>query len=1293
MWKAARRCCLTTQVATCSRKLQTCYLATATTSTDNKQNIEHPRKKQKKSELLRAKTTTVLQNTLPWTNAEWNIADDALHAWTRQPKISYESVISSFRLLDRMVQEAQKEPNFVIKTKHLNYVLDRWRIGSRYNVLDRNDKLSAPKVLALIDDYKNRIPSLYINQKSYAMIMAVYIKQNAKDSPKFCSEMLSRMEERPNTVVLTHVMDAHFKSGQPNAAPAIQSIFDYMIESDDPLMAPDEKSLTRVLQAWIMSGSDPDQACPKMQSAIDFLLQSTSKGKQKALRDSVFLNIVLLSCLEGSRGGNPPVKVTLLADDLMTLVVEKSKQRPQLAPDSSAFSSIISLWTKTSSPDAPKRAEHWLNEMIQASKLYPNLVTPPRGSLYTTVISAWEKSGLPDAPFHGEALWQRMIKESTITSGAYYLLISLWSKSNLSEAPTKALDLLKQMIAASKSDSRLRPSCPAFGNVISCWRKSNLAEAPYKAQETLDLLLEEYQKRPDLVQINDTPFNATIHTWAKSGLPEAESKGEEILNYMKKEAEKNPSFTPSIVTAWSVMQCLSSEDAPFKATRLLELMENEARNKNSGLRGQLYKEVLRLWGESHYKNAAHNAEEIFRQYQSEPKKNRQLDTTMRCYELVSLAWKNSSLPKALEMSECFLKEMTGEAERICMQNSDPRPFSLVAEAWARSSFPHASEQVEDNLEKMLRECRAMQNSPPKSSWFNGIISAYVESRNVEKAEALLQRIIRDYHQEWDTVAPTTEMYTAIINGLLALDGSNATDRAKGFLEGIIDLYSSGRITVQPSVQCFGLIMNAYSKEKNHAMVEQLWDLLQELQSMSNQNLDLQPDATVVTSIPRISGRVAKEDAVLLNLVDQARQTKENIPDITLFHNVLDSLVNSGDSNAGKRAEVILLKMQELFEEGCLAKPTFQTFQKVIDCWVTSGVDGAAKRAEEILELADDLSKAGDKQLEPSFEGYMSVIKGWSRSHTLDAPDRIQNHLRKMRGTFGKLDDRAYTSLIEAYANSGRDDAALMSQAVFDATPDECKSTDLYNALIAAQGAGSNRAEVILHRMHKEYLAGNDRIKPNTASFNNVLLSWSRSGSAMAAWRADGIFQRMTELARTGELDVKPNGTTFDIVIATISNDWGADAATKVDHYLELLKDHYRSGDPDCVPSVTSYTEAIRAWGSNIDDPRAVLRAKALLDEMHEMAREGAVSVKPDRGTYLVYLKALLQSPVESREELARDVLLLMKRDDIDLDGAILSQIQRCSLPVDLVPSTWTVQLVDSSQSPDTTPAALVDTFP
>lgn len=273
-------------------------------------------------------------------------------------------------------------------------------------------------------------------------------------------------------------------------------------------------------------------------------------------------------------------------------------------------------------------------------------------------------------------------------------------------------------------------------------------------------------------------------------------------------------------------------------------------------------------------------------------------------------------------------------------------------------------------------------------------------------------------------------------------------------------------------------------------------------------------------------------------------------------------------------------------------------------------------------------------------------------------------MRKLRSggaTDFVLDDRVYAALIQSYANSGRPDANSTAQAIFDATPDELKTVAVYNSLIAAQGGDSNKAEAILQMMHYEYTAQNNtNIKPNTETFNCVLLAWLRSASPMAAWRADGIFKRMLELSHSGKLDVRPNSKTFDLVISTLAQDWGAELG-KVDRYLELLKEYYQSGTADCVPTVTSYTEAIRAWGSNSDDPRAVLRAKALLDEMHELARAGVDSVRPNRGTYEVYLKALSQSCVEGRIELVNDVLAEMKSNNVAVDGQMRPYIKLCMI--------------------------------
>ncbi|KAL3907209.1 MAG: hypothetical protein SGARI_003652 [Bacillariaceae sp.] len=208
-------------------------------------------------------------------------------------------------------------------------------------------------------------------------------------------------------------------------------------------------------------------------------------------------------------------------------------------------------------------------------------------------------------------------------------------------------------------------------------------------------------------------------------------------------------------------------------------------------------------------------------------------------------------------------------------------------------------------------------------------------------------------------------------------------------------------------------------------------------------------------------------------------------DQDLLNGVLDALVLEPGSYSGKRAEIILLKLQELHEKSKdIAPPTFSTFKKVLDCWSNSAEEGAPQRAEDIIALSEQLYNAGDMDMKPSLEAYMAVILAWSRSYSPEAPERIKKHIVEMRrrrsdGDSGfVLGDQLYAALIRAYAHSGRDDALAMAQAIYDATPRKVRSTVVYNALIEAHGGDSMRAEEVLQSMHHAFsMEGNDLEAP------------------------------------------------------------------------------------------------------------------------------------------------------------------------------------------------------------------------
>ncbi|KAL3935427.1 MAG: hypothetical protein SGBAC_009055 [Bacillariaceae sp.] len=1207
---------------------------------------------------------------------DWRLAEKFLHALSRQPTHTSEIIRLSFSLLHRMVLMAEINPEFRMNTEHLNIVVNKWRIGTRYNVVHRK-KYSAPKVLAMIDDFCVRIPTLRPDTKTYAMIMSVQTKLNPPRSPAFCTEILNRLKPNssspPNAIALTNLMDAHVQGQQKDFTLSTLTIFDHMVNSSDRNMQPNNKSLTRALESLLISGWTKKEAEPHMNRVLDDML-----SRRGRLPNSQFLSSALSFCQAErvkQRKSTP-----LLADALMTVVEERAKRYPHIAPEGVAYANTINLLAKSYDPSAPERAGYWLQQMLASSKRNNPKVGAPRASLYTSIIAAWERSGQSIAPIRAEAIFDEMVENTTsITPGAYYLLISLWSKSDLPEAPAKAEEKLRQMIAKSKYNPKLLPSLVSFVNAISAWRRSNVDDAPERAHAILELLLDVKSRQPRL-EVNEIPFNVVINAWASSGSNLAETKADEIFGHMNDLASSNPDAAPSIVTGLSAIKCLSSiGDGPRKTSKLLDMMDSDNRKGNTSnqhLRPRLYEEALKLWQNSTLADAPQEAEQILHRYLAEPNRNQSMATTKTCFEIVLKLWRTNGSTEASKRLEILLKDLEQRADDLFKSGSNVELYAFLAQSWARSGLPNATIRAEGVLDLITERVSEADRRLTEAA-ISHALDTFASLGDYDRMDKFLNSMGKSLSRgdESDKIPNT------YYNTISALVDINEVHTAHRVLLAMIHGFNDSGSSVKPTARCFGPIMKAYADAREHEKVQDLWTQLNQIQSENTEDPDFFPNSSILAALCKSKPRNAIRDHVILqHLLERSEVNDDDTPKAELIYSVLDSLVQSRDSNAGSCAEMTLLKMQELYEEGRLAQPTFQAFQKAIDCWAFADMDGSTERAERLLHFAEALSDDGDIHLRPTYAGYKSVIRAWAISHMNEAPERIQRHIRKIkqRNDMGseefKIDSEIFASLIRAYTHSGRDDATLMAQTVFDNTPVEYKTTILFNALIAAQGGDALQAEAILNQMHAKFLAGDANSKPNTKTFNNLISSWSKSGSPMAPWRADSIFKRMEKLSNSGQLDVKPDGETFDTVIATLSNDWGADAASKVDRYLELMREYFHSGPSDCMPSVVAYTSAIRAWGSNIDDPRAVLRAKALLDEMHELAGAGATSVRPDQNTYLVYLDALSKSAVEGKEELAQDALISMQENGVKPDDDLLIVLQRCSIPVGASASSFSVSM-------------------
>lgn len=108
--------------------------------------------------------------------------------------------------------------------------------------------------------------------------------------------------------------------------------------------------------------------------------------------------------------------------------------------------------------------------------------------------------------------------------------------------------------------------------------------------------------------------------------------------------------------------------------------------------------------------------------------------------------------------------------------------------------------------------------------------------------------------------------------------------------------------------------------------------------------------------------------------------------VITFNTVLDAISKSKGKGVAARAENILNKMQQMYEQGCKdVRPDTFSFASVLNAHANSGERGAAEKAETILKHMQRLHEDGNENVKPNTICFATVIKAYSRSRYYGAP--------------------------------------------------------------------------------------------------------------------------------------------------------------------------------------------------------------------------------------------------------------------------------------------------------------------
>lgn len=330
-----------------------------------------------------------------------------------------------FRLLDRLAQEASANPKPQFQ---LNIYLIHAILGSWNKKFQKFQSTILPsQILAKLEDCLSMAPGLFEpNIATYTLILdgASYCPDPA-ERIRFSEELLGRLMEE---------------------------------SKQRPSLRPTEVTIGTVLKAWSKSGNI--QGAEKAEALLRRIIQLKSDDAQwQDLEVNTIHYTTVVSAY--ANAGEPEPAQRLLREMFEEYLVRgNSKVKPNIR----SFNSVLSAWSKTSSPDAFESAEELF---VKMGELYESgALEEPRGVIsYNCLLNALAKNThrVSDAVDKAESLLSDLLQDSKSdpsnismhpTLVTFTALFRILAASNHPEKAEKATQWLEKAKEHGISDER-----------------------------------------------------------------------------------------------------------------------------------------------------------------------------------------------------------------------------------------------------------------------------------------------------------------------------------------------------------------------------------------------------------------------------------------------------------------------------------------------------------------------------------------------------------------------------------------------------------------------------------------------------------------------------------------------------------------------------------------------------------------------------------------------------------------------------------------------------------------------
>jgi pentatricopeptide repeat protein len=462
----------------------------------------------------------------------------------------------------------------------------------------------------------------------------------------------------------------------------------------------------------------------------------------------------------------------------------------------------------------------------------------------------------------------------------------------------------------------------------------------------------------------------------------------------------------------------------------------------------------------------------------------------------------------------------------------------ILEAWGRSLHPDRIEKAEYALSRMeeLRNCGFLtthtathSNDSNAAAAYNVMLNTYVKADAVDKAEALLRRMMA----HTDPVLPPPDGRTFSIVILALVRSPDGTLRAAELLDSALELYRKSG----PGVFEF----------------------------------DIRPINAVISALSRKDSTVTQAVALIHRMLDWVEQGDQRLRPCDASYGPLLFALHKAqlDIDGAPYIAGILERFEKLHASGILpAPPKYEAYKFQVLAWRFSKQPNAAKNAHAVLKFLSNQARQGKRNYQPEALLYNAVLEIMAM-HRL--PLQAENLLQEMYNDYltnpinAKPNLRSFNAVLWAWARLEQSSVALehtrsllAQMQRLHSSEDEAKGLDVepdtisYNCVMSAwmnsrhEDAPTQIEHIFRHSLSVESV----RTKPDQYSFTLVIQGWLRGRNIEKCTAAlENMWQAYTE----NRIRVYPNPRLIQQAIALATVDDAAQVARLEALMLKIKK--------------------------------------------------------------------------------------------------------------------------------------------